>query len=32
MLMRMRQARVAWPRFNNPEQLADLIAYLNSVQ
>jgi cytochrome c2 len=32
MLTRMRQAHVAWPRFNNPQQLADLIAYLNSVQ
>jgi cytochrome c551/c552 len=32
MLARMRQAHVAWPRFNNPQQLADLIAYLNSVQ
>jgi len=32
MLSRMRQAHVAWPRFNNPEQMADLIAYLNSVQ
>ena len=32
MLARMRQAHVAWPRFNNPRQLADLIAYLNSVQ
>jgi mono/diheme cytochrome c family protein len=32
MLTRMRQAKVAWPRFNNPQQLADLIAYLNSVQ
>ncbi len=32
MFTRMRQARLAWPRFNNPQQLADLIAYLNSVQ
>jgi len=32
MLRRMRQAKVSWPRFNNPQQLADLIAYLNSVQ
>ncbi len=32
MLSRMRQASIAWPRFKTPEQLADLIAYLNSVQ
>jgi len=32
MLTRMRQAKIAWPRFNNPEQVADLLAYLNSVQ
>lgn len=32
MLTRMRQAHIPWPRFNNPEQLADLLAYLNSVQ
>ncbi|HLM99407.1 MAG TPA: cytochrome c [Bryobacteraceae bacterium] len=32
MLSRMRQAHIPWPRFKNPEQLADLIAYLNSVQ
>ena len=32
MLTRMRQAHIAWPRFNNPQQVADLIAYLNSVQ
>jgi mono/diheme cytochrome c family protein len=32
MLARMRQAQIPWPRFNNPQQLADLIAYLNSVQ
>jgi mono/diheme cytochrome c family protein len=32
MFTRMREAHLAWPRFNNPQQLADLIAYLNSVQ
>jgi hypothetical protein len=32
MLVRMRQAKIAWPRFNSPEQVADLLAYLNSVQ
>jgi len=32
MLSRMREAHIAWPRFNSPDQLADLIAYLNSVQ
>jgi mono/diheme cytochrome c family protein len=32
MLMRMRKAGIAWPRFTEPEQLVDLIAYLNSVQ
>ncbi|HUJ20188.1 MAG TPA: c-type cytochrome [Bryobacteraceae bacterium] len=32
MLTRMRQAHIAWPRFNNAGQLADLLAYLNSVQ
>lgn len=32
MLTRMRQAGFGWPRFNNPQQLSDLIAYLNSVQ
>jgi cytochrome c2 len=32
MLTRMRQAHIAWPRFNNPQQVADLLAYLNSVQ
>jgi mono/diheme cytochrome c family protein len=32
MLQRMRQANIAWPRFNDPEQVADLLAYLNSVQ
>jgi mono/diheme cytochrome c family protein len=32
MLTRMQESKIAWPRFNNPQQLADLIAYLNSVQ
>jgi mono/diheme cytochrome c family protein len=32
MLNRMRQAKIRWPRFNNPQQLADLVAYLNSVK
>jgi cytochrome c2 len=28
----MRQAKMTWPRFNNPQQMSDLVAYLNSVQ
>lgn len=32
MLTRMQEAHIAWPRFKNAEQLADLVAYLNSVQ
>lgn len=32
MFTRMRQAKVVWPRFNNPQQLSDVVAYLNSVQ
>jgi mono/diheme cytochrome c family protein len=32
MLARMRQAKIGWPRFQDPQQLSDLIAYLNSVQ
>jgi mono/diheme cytochrome c family protein len=32
MFTRMRQAKMAWPRFNNPQQMSDLVAYLNSVQ
>ncbi len=32
MLRRMQQAGVSWPRFQSPQQVADLIAYLNSVQ
>ncbi|MBZ5581361.1 MAG: cytochrome c [Acidobacteriia bacterium] len=29
MLELMQQKKVAWPRFSNPQQMADLIAYLN---
>lgn len=32
MFTRMQQAQIGWPRFNNPEQMTDLVAYLNSVQ
>jgi hypothetical protein len=32
MLNRMKQAGIAWPQFGKPQELADLIAYLNSVQ
>ncbi|HUE04666.1 MAG TPA: c-type cytochrome [Bryobacteraceae bacterium] len=32
MFTRMRQAKMSWPRFNNPQQMSDLVAYLNSVQ
>jgi cytochrome c2 len=32
MLRRMEQAGIAWPNFSNPQEVADLIAYLNSVQ
>jgi mono/diheme cytochrome c family protein len=32
MLHRMQQAGIAWPRFVKPQELSDLIAYLNSVQ
>jgi mono/diheme cytochrome c family protein len=32
MFTRMRQAKIIWPRFNNPQQMSDLVAYLNSVQ
>jgi cytochrome c2 len=32
MFTRMRQAKMTWPRFNNPQQMSDLVAYLNSVQ
>ena len=31
-LTRMRQAKIIWPRFNNAQQMTDLVAYLNSVQ
>jgi mono/diheme cytochrome c family protein len=32
MFTRMRQAKIIWPRFNNAQQMTDLVAYLNSVQ
>ncbi len=32
MLRRMRQAQIPWPRFATPQQMADLVAFLNSVQ
>jgi len=32
MLMRMKQADIEWPQFGNAQEVADLIAYLNSVQ
>jgi hypothetical protein len=32
MLSRMKQAGISWPRFSKPQELSDLIAYLNSVQ
>jgi mono/diheme cytochrome c family protein len=32
MLMRMKQAGIAWPQFANAQEVADLIAYLNSIQ
>jgi mono/diheme cytochrome c family protein len=32
MLMRMKQAGISWPQFGNAQEVADLIAYLNSVQ
>ncbi len=32
MLRRMNQAGLAWPQFANAQEVADLIAYLNSVQ
>ena len=32
MFSRMKQAKIVWPRFNNPQQMTDLVAYLNSVQ
>ncbi len=32
MLTRMKQAGIGWPRFGNAQEVADMIAYLNSVQ
>jgi cytochrome c2 len=32
MANRMRQAKVSWPHFSTPQQLSDVVAYLNSVQ
>jgi hypothetical protein len=32
MLRRMDQAKIAWPRFSNAQEVADMIAYLNSIQ
>lgn len=32
MLRRMKSANIAWPRFKNNQEFADLIAYLNDVQ
>jgi cytochrome c2 len=32
MLARMQQAHIGWPMFRSPQEVADLIAYLNSVQ
>ena len=32
MLRRMKEAGIAWPVFRNAQEVADLIAYLNSVQ
>jgi len=32
MLRRMQEAGIAWPMFRNAQEVADLIAYLNSVQ
>jgi mono/diheme cytochrome c family protein len=32
MFTRMRQNKIIWPRFNNPQQLTDVVAYLNSLQ
>jgi mono/diheme cytochrome c family protein len=32
MLNRMKEAKIGWPRFRNPQELGDLLAYLNSVQ
>jgi len=32
MLNRMKKAKIPWPQFKDPQELADLIAFLNSVQ
>ena len=32
MLNRMKEAGIGWPRFKNPQELGDLLAYMNSVQ
>jgi mono/diheme cytochrome c family protein len=32
MLNRMKQNHIQWPHFNNPQQLTDVVAYLNSLQ
>jgi hypothetical protein len=32
MLNRMKAAKIAWPQFANPQELVNLIAYLNSIQ
>jgi hypothetical protein len=32
MQRRMKQAGIAWPMFRGAQEVADLIAYLNSVQ
>jgi len=32
MLRRMKESGIAWPTFRNAQEVADLIAYLNSVQ
>jgi mono/diheme cytochrome c family protein len=32
MARRMKEAGIAWPMFGGPQEVADLIAYLNSVQ
>ena len=32
MLRRMKTAGISWPHFKSPQEVADLIAYLNSVQ
>jgi mono/diheme cytochrome c family protein len=32
MLNRMKEAKISWPRFKTPQELGDLLAYINSVQ